>query len=183
MISIDGFGPVPNTGETFFPFDSMDDRVNSGYGATWLYRYFDMEGSLLYVGISKHPAIRDEQHWWKQTRWRETAATMRLDLFPSRHEAEYAEKLAIHIENPFGNWKRLPLDKSDRSITRVPSGIRTIWADVTPYYFVWEEPSRVLDCPHVATPATSATWHPAERQTAPGGSSTWTEVVKPEWTP
>lgn len=180
MISIDGFGPVPNTGETFFPFDSMDDRISAGYGATWLYRYFDMEGSLLYVGISKHPAIRDEQHWWKQHRWRETAASMRLDLFRHKHEAEFAEKLAINLENPVGNWRRLPLDPSDRRITCVPDGIRTIWADVTPYYLTWERPSRVLEVKEVATPATSATWPPAERQTAPGGSSTCTQIVKPQ---
>lgn len=35
----------------------------------------------------------------------------------------------------------------------------------------------------VATPATSATWPPAERQTAPVGSRAWTEVVKPQEAP
>lgn len=39
---------------------------------------------------------------------------------------------------------------------------------------------RHADFQSVATPAITAACTPAERQTAPGGSSTWTEVVKPQ---
>ena len=40
--------------------------------------------------------------------------------------------------------------------------------------------ARASDFQSVATPATSATWPPAERQTAPGGSSTCNQTVKPQ---
>ena len=36
------------------------------------------------------------------------------------------------------------------------------------------------DFQSVATPARSTAWPPAERQTAPGGSRAWAEVVKPQ---
>ena len=39
---------------------------------------------------------------------------------------------------------------------------------------------RASDFQSVATPARSATWPPAERQTDPGGSMTWLVNVKPQ---
>lgn len=39
---------------------------------------------------------------------------------------------------------------------------------------------RASDFQSVATPATSATWPPAERQTAPGGSMGCMRIVKPQ---
>ena len=38
---------------------------------------------------------------------------------------------------------------------------------------------RAADFQSVATPATSANWPPAERQTAPGGSDAYIPIVKP----
>ena len=64
-----------------------------------LYRFFDSDGALLYVGISCDPGVRFRQHrrdvpWWQLIR--------RIELEPraSRDEALSAEREAIRTERP-----------------------------------------------------------------------------------
>lgn len=65
---------------------------------TALYRCFDADDELLYVGISKDPAERWKQHrgsaWWRHV-------TMRtVEWYDDRAAAERAERKAIQSEGP-----------------------------------------------------------------------------------
>jgi len=69
---------------------------------TDLYRHFDADGRLLYVGVSFHAVVRAYQHkagaeWWAQ------AVTMKVERFPTREAALLAEREAIKQEKPLHN--------------------------------------------------------------------------------
>lgn len=69
---------------------------------TDLYRYYDVTGRLLYVGVSKSVMVRAAQHartssWWSD--W----VTMRRETFPTRDAALAAETRAIVEEEPAHN--------------------------------------------------------------------------------
>lgn len=69
---------------------------------TALYRYFDADELLLYVGISKQPINRLGQHrqdksWWEQI------STVRIERYRTRAEALDAERDAIINECPIYN--------------------------------------------------------------------------------
>jgi hypothetical protein len=64
-----------------------------------LYRFYDQNDVLLYVGISDNWARRAEAHarakgWWPQV------ASMKLEEFPNRKDAFAAEARAIFAEKP-----------------------------------------------------------------------------------
>jgi predicted GIY-YIG superfamily endonuclease len=70
----------------------MDER-------TALYRLYDDEGRLLYVGITRDPEKRFAQHaatkyWWKWVKRR------RVEWFDRRSSARAAEEMAIKVGNP-----------------------------------------------------------------------------------
>lgn len=69
-----------------------------------LYRFFDDEGALLYVGISVNPLGRWDQHraktWWRDVR------TATIEPCESREAALKAELAAIRAENPQHNIRR-----------------------------------------------------------------------------
>lgn len=74
---------------------------------TTLYRLFDPDGDLLYVGIAGNPGRRFEQHaatkaWWG------SVDTIRLQHFPDRHQARTAELEAIALELPSQNIQDIP---------------------------------------------------------------------------
>ena len=67
-----------------------------------LYRMFDADGRLLYVGISSDVGKRLKQHsqdkdWWKQV------ATVGVEHHKSRRHAAVAEREAIIAEKPLWN--------------------------------------------------------------------------------
>lgn len=69
-----------------------------------LYRFFDAEGTLLYVGISLNAAARASQHskgkpWWPQV------VRMDVEHFGpiTRRNMERAEKAVIRLERPLHN--------------------------------------------------------------------------------
>jgi len=70
--------------------------------ATDLYRYFDADDRLLYVGISFSAVMRASQHrsdkgWWKDV------ARMTVEHLPNRAAAERKEIEAIKNESPVHN--------------------------------------------------------------------------------
>lgn len=69
---------------------------------TTLYRLFDTDDRLLYIGIAGNPGRRFEQHRITKRWWREVA-TIRLEHFDHRREAESAEISAIVNEHPAYN--------------------------------------------------------------------------------
>jgi hypothetical protein len=67
-----------------------------------LYRFFDSEGRLLYVGISKFFEARLKQHY-RNSSWFFESVTCTLEHFDTREQVEQAESLAIKTENPIHN--------------------------------------------------------------------------------
>lgn len=74
---------------------------------TALYRYFDADGRLLYVGISHDPNMREDQH--RGTRWHPLAVRRTEAWHPTRRAALAAETQAIRAEKPeynnLHNWE------------------------------------------------------------------------------
>lgn len=68
---------------------------------TALYRYYDAEESLLYIGIANDPDRRRDEHAVTAAdTWYPLAVSRRVGWFNTRAEAEAAEKLAIRHETP-----------------------------------------------------------------------------------
>lgn len=74
---------------------------------TMLYRFFDGQGTLLYVGITDDPHVRwadharkaqrKEEPWWSEVR------VVHTEWLATRADAEKAEIAAIHDERPMHN--------------------------------------------------------------------------------
>lgn len=69
-----------------------------------LYRHFNKDGVLLYVGISLNAitrlmAHRDNCHWWNEI------ASITIESFPDRNSVRDAERMAIYNEKPLHNIK------------------------------------------------------------------------------
>lgn len=88
-----------------YDFEAYRARHPRYSDPTCLYRYFDEDGDLLYVGVARWPWNRDLQHFG-QSRWRPLATFMRVEVFPRRRLAEMAEALAISAERPLHNVKQ-----------------------------------------------------------------------------
>tara|TARA_R110000787_G_C13144500_1_gene417677 strand:- start:54 stop:551 length:498 start_codon:yes stop_codon:yes gene_type:complete len=69
---------------------------------TTLYRSFDKDGVLLYVGISHSAMHRLSQHRAKSI-WHKQCVHVELEHFDSRKKASEAEKFAIQRELPMFN--------------------------------------------------------------------------------
>ena len=74
-------------------------------GAT-LYRYYDADGALLYVGVSKRALYRLTQHQAEKP-WHLEIATVKMEHLADRAAALEAEAVAIRDENPRYNKTRL----------------------------------------------------------------------------
>ena len=77
-----------------------------------LYRMFDAQDNLLYVGITNNPPSRfsghrNAQRWWGQV------ATIRLATYPSRDALRTAEREAIIAEEPLYNRTHAFRDDED----------------------------------------------------------------------
>lgn len=68
----------------------------------YLYRHWDADGRLLYVGIAKRPMARERQHE-ASSPWMVFQAEMTVEPFGSRADAEAAEAEAIRTEEPLFN--------------------------------------------------------------------------------
>lgn len=67
---------------------------------TALYRYFDSNGDLLYVGISVDPDTRWKSHLYSRAEWPRLATSRTDEWFNTRETAEAAEIVAIKTERP-----------------------------------------------------------------------------------
>lgn len=66
---------------------------------TALYRHFDANDELLYVGVSVNPFERTGEHKLK-SRWFKKITTIKIEWYENRDDAEDAEFLAIRDEKP-----------------------------------------------------------------------------------
>jgi hypothetical protein len=69
---------------------------------TALYRHFNKDGTLLYVGISLSVIERLRQHR-QDSHWYEDIARIEITWFSTRSEALSAERKAIESEGPLHN--------------------------------------------------------------------------------
>lgn len=76
--------------------------MNNPTQKTTLYRYFDCDGQLLYVGITGNNLKRQSQHR-RSAEWLDLAATATFQHYDDRASAEEAEKSAIRLECPVYN--------------------------------------------------------------------------------
>ena len=67
-----------------------------------LYRHFDEDGALLYVGISLSALNRLAAHI-EDSAWYWSIATVKIEVHPTREAAEEAERQAIRNERPLFN--------------------------------------------------------------------------------
>ncbi|WP_331736953.1 GntR family transcriptional regulator (plasmid) [Streptomyces canus] len=72
---------------------------------TALYRYFDSDGELLYIGVSSDPDIRWKAHLYESRPggWPKRAVRRTVEWHDSRPEALKAEEAAIKAERPRHN--------------------------------------------------------------------------------
>jgi predicted GIY-YIG superfamily endonuclease len=92
-----------------FPYPTQaDDALHRARSAerTALYRFYDSDDELLYVGISRDPAERWKQHRDKPW-WREVAMRV-IEWHDDRVTAERAERKAIRSEGPRYNIQHNP---------------------------------------------------------------------------
>ena len=64
-----------------------------------LYRHFDKDGKLLYIGISLSPFVRTRSHRYDSD-WFESVAQITIEWHETRESALDAECLAIFLEQP-----------------------------------------------------------------------------------
>jgi len=76
-------------------------------GRTALYRFFNADERLLYIGISGDPAYRWGQHRTDKP-WAGEVAMRVVEWLPTRAEAEAAELVAIRAERPLYNYRDTP---------------------------------------------------------------------------
>ncbi|MDC0644025.1 hypothetical protein OAP32_00445 [Crocinitomicaceae bacterium] len=85
------------------PFDPKTGQPIRTHKSTALYRHFDRNGVLLYIGISMSAMARMCQHNHASYMWTDDIATMTIDWLESREQALEAEKAAIIAEKPMYN--------------------------------------------------------------------------------
>lgn len=85
----------------------------------YLYRLFNKNDELLYVGISKSAIHRLHQHLEKQP-WAEQVAKQTIERFPHRAALEAAEKVAIQNEHPIHN---ITHNKPKRDVVVAPDWV------------------------------------------------------------
>lgn len=77
------------------------DMVNR---ETCLYRFYDREDRLLYVGITMNLPGRLSKH--RRREWWAEVAEEKYEYYPGREAAKSAERQAIAFENPIHNIVR-----------------------------------------------------------------------------
>lgn len=75
------------------------NRDAFGYGGTYLYVFRDVEGSLLYVGITGNPVERWRRHAQRKPWWHEVAR-IEFDLVPKESVALERERDLIRSAAP-----------------------------------------------------------------------------------
>lgn len=86
--------------------------------ATVVYRFFDAQGALLYVGVSENVKQRWVVHGSTKPWWPEVAEKT-TEVFPSRDEALEAERAAIVAEKPKYNIVHAMSEQQEAALEEV----------------------------------------------------------------
>lgn len=87
----------------------------------FLYRHFNKDGILLYIGISLSAIQRLAQHE-ATSPWFEQISDVKIESYPDRESALDAERRAIENETPLYNIRHI---ESSIRATKSPENIRT----------------------------------------------------------
>ncbi len=109
---------------------------------TALYRHFDENGALLYVGISVNAAARTSAHS-KSAPWFNSVVRIEIEQHLSYRDALNAEAVAIVIERPIHN-RMIPLRRAMRLVSPVES-----WPTLRARYRIDQNPNPVETPPQI----------------------------------
>lgn len=84
---------------------------------TAVYRLYDADGALLYVGVARSPRERLSDHAYRKPWWPQVARKT-IEWHPDRETALEAEARAIHTEHPVHN-RQVPVIRDVANV--VPS--------------------------------------------------------------
>jgi len=123
---------------------SGDADVMVGAGTmtiTTLYRFFDVDGGLLYVGIAGNPARRAHDHSKTKPWWTDVARST-MEHYTTREAAAAAEVAAIITERPLHNVTHNHGGASGNTPDAIKLGDRRTYpsgrlADGTPWWLEW----------------------------------------------
>lgn len=90
-----------------------------------LYRFFDQQKNLLYVGVTANPGVRLTHHRRHKSWWREVA-TCTIEHFDNEDDALVAEKNAIQSEHPVWNSVSVIGNKHENKGVNAASAARVI---------------------------------------------------------
>lgn len=121
------------------------EAIERGY----VYRFYDLDGGLLYVGITRDMSQRFAAHrrdalWWVDV------ASVTVEVTAGRAEAEYAEAVAILSERPAHN-------RSRPSVERARSRVESSGVDVRRLVAAVEQLRMERDALHVRAVIAEAT--------------------------
>ena len=102
---------------------STEKSLKHNSGTTQLYRHYDCDGRLLYVGISLSAVARlsqhkDSSHWYYQI------ARIEIETHQTRGEAMAAEALAIAVERPAHNVQAPTVNIADISARMIADKVK-----------------------------------------------------------
>lgn len=80
-----------------------------------LYRHYDKDNNLLYIGVSLSQMNRLSQHK-NHAHWYEQIVKITLENYPDRQSVLDAERLAIINENPMCNLKRPAIEEKVKKV-------------------------------------------------------------------
>lgn len=88
----------------------------------YVYRHFDKEGKLLYVGLSNSHLARLASH--KRSAWFQKIKTVTVDGFETRKDAGIAEQVAIKSEKPIYNQRHMKaVEPTKQTNVELPAGL------------------------------------------------------------
>ena len=126
----------------------MESILATESAPTKLYRHFDGEGALLYVGISLNAIVRLSQHKM-QSHWFDKIANVTIESFETRDAALEAETRAIQEESPKYNiQKAQPSYRHNRDLDYVQRSIKASKEELdvkTIDFGIMYEPARVAN--------------------------------------
>lgn len=101
------------------------ETIERGY----VYRFFDVDGGLLYVGITRDMSQRFAAHR-REARWWFDVATVTVEVTAGMVEAEYAEAVAILSERPAHNRSRPSVERARSRVESDGVDVRRLVAAV-----------------------------------------------------
>ena len=114
----------------------MEFKPNKKQKTTYLYRHFNSDNKLLYVGISLNSINRLNQHK-SSSGWFDEISNVTIEKHQSRKEALIAERSAIYNESPKYNIQR-PDDTASNHVERSKNEILNRVVNFKPVYTMQE---------------------------------------------